>query len=426
MQCRGDIDVNDARPNSPPSSAQQYATLTAFNVVFISLIGASTLTLSLGVLAPMMMASAGMPAAAYGLVGGASGLGSVWLYMANSAFTLPLGPVRALIAGVAIGVTGAALIATGLYALIVLGALLVGFAYATTSPAGSQILAENTPPHVRNRMFSFRQAGVPLGGAIAGIAGSAIAVQYGWRTALATIVLLLLATSIPLLLAPRRFNGGEARIRFRPGALFALSNLRQPFATIAAIPGLRLIALGSIGFATVQGTLNAFFVTFLANGLGYDLKLAGFLYALNQIISVAGRIVFGLVADWVRSTRLVLCSLAMLSSASSIAIASIGPGWPMPALIAVAAFSGLSVATWNGLFVAEVAALAPGRVSEATAGATFFLFGTYVVIPPVAGLVITWFGYRAAFGLAAMAVLTAGVVLAIMWRGRMRDGQLQR
>ena len=129
---------------------------------------------------------------------------------------------------------------------MVLGALLVGFAYATTSPAGSQILAENTPPHVRNRMFSFRQAGVPLGGAIAGIAGSAIAVQYGWRTALATIVLLLLATSIPLVLAPRRFNG-EPRARFRLSALFALSNLRQPFATIAAIPGLRLVALGSIG-----------------------------------------------------------------------------------------------------------------------------------------------------------------------------------
>ncbi len=413
--------MSDGRPSPPEAPAPQYATLAAFNVVFISLIGASTLTLSLGVLAPMMMASAGMPPAAYGLLAGASGLGSVWLYMANSAFTLPLGPVRALIAGVAIGLTGAALIATGWYALMVLGALLVGFAYATTGPAGSQILAENTPPHVRNRMFSFRQAGVPLGGAIAGIAGSAIAVQYGWRTALAAIVLLLLATSIPLLLAPRRFNG-EARVRFRPRALFALSNLRRPFATIATIPGLRLIALGSIGFATVQGTLNAFFVTFLANGLGYDLKLAGFLYALNQITSVAGRIIFGLVADWVRSTRLVLCWLAVLSSASAIAIASIGEGWSVPVLAAVAIFSGLSVATWNGLWVAEVAALAPGRVSEATAGATFFLFGTYVVVPPIAGLVITWFGYRAAFGLAAVAVLITGAALALKWRGRMRDG----
>ena len=410
--------MTDSRPTAD-GPAPVFATLAAFNVVFISLIGAATLMLSLGVLAPMMMASAGMPPAAYGLLAGASGLGSVWLYTANSAFTLPLGPVRALIAGVAIGVTGAALLATGWYPLMVAGALLIGFSYATTGPPGSQILAENTPPHVRNRMFSFRQAGVPLGGAIAGIAGSALATVYGWRVALAAIVVFLLAASVPLLLAPRRFNG-TPQVRFRFGALFALSNLRQPFATIAAIPGLRLVALGSIGFATVQGTLNAFFVTYLANGLGYDLKLAGFLYALNQLTSVAGRVIFGLVADWVGSTRLVLCWLAVMSSVSAIAIASIGADWSTTALATVAILSGLSVATWNGLWVAEVAALAPGRVSEATAGATFFLFGTYVVVPPVAGLIISWFGYRAAFGVAAICVLIAGSALALSWRGRMR------
>ncbi len=412
--------MNDTRPTSDAGTPPT-ATLAAFNVVFISLIGASPLMLSLGVLAPMMMASAGMPPAAYGLLAGASGLGSVWLYMANSAFTIPLGPVRALIAGVAIGVTGAALLATGSYVLMIAGALLIGFAYATTGPAGSQILAENTPARVRNRMFSFRQAGVPLGGAIAGIAGSAIAALYGWRIALGAIVILLLVTSIPLLLAPRRFNGPAERARFRPAALFALSNLRQPFVTVAAIPGLRIIALGSIGYATVQGTLNAFFVTYLATGLGYDLKLAGFLYALNQLTSVAGRVIFGLVADWVRSTRLVLCWLAAMSSASAIAIASIGADWSTPALAAVAIASGLSVATWNGLWVAEVAALSPGRVSEATAGATFFLFATYVVIPPIAGLVITGFGYRAAFVMAAVCVTIAGAALAMSWRGKMRD-----
>lgn len=412
--------MNDTRPTSD-AATPPIATLAAFNVVFISLIGASTLMLSLGVLAPMMMASAGMPPAAYGLLAGASGLGSVWLYTANSAFTIPLGPVRALIVGVAIGVTGAALLATGSYVLMIAGALLIGFAYATTGPAGSQILAENTPARVRNRMFSFRQAGVPLGGAIAGIAGSAIAALYGWRIALGAIVILLLVTSIPLLLAPRRFNGPAERARFRPAALFALSNLRQPFVTVAAIPGLRIIALGSIGYATVQGTLNAFFVTYLATGLGYDLKLAGFLYALNQLTSVAGRVIFGLVADWVRSTRLVLCWLAAMSSASAIAIASIGADWSTPALAAVAIASGLSVATWNGLWVAEVAALSPGRVSEATAGATFFLFATYVVIPPIAGLVITGFGYRAAFVMAAVCVTIAGAALAMSWRGKMRD-----
>lgn len=406
--------------SSPPDRTSHSAALAAFNVAFITLVGSSTLALSLAVLAPMMMATAGMPPAAFGWISGAAGLGSVWLYMANSAFTVPLGPVRALMAAVLIAAAGAALIATGAYALMIVGAILIGFAYATTTPAGSQILADNTPPAKRNRIFSLRQTGVPLGGVIAGVAGSALAAQYGWRSALGIFVIFLLATSIILLLAPRHFNESRPRTEFRFGRLFALSNLRQPFLTLSEIPGLRLIALASIGFASVQGVLNAFFVTYLANGLGYDLKLAGLLFALNQALSVAGRVVYGFIADALGSPRLVLRGLSILSTASALAIASIGSDWPLTALMAVAGLSGLSVATWNGLFMAEVAGLAPERVGEAAAGATFFVFATYVVMPPLAGLVIAGFGYRAAFVMAAVCVAITGIVLSIGWRGKMR------
>jgi MFS family permease len=412
--------VNDGRPRPPPEGAPRYATLAAFNIALITLVGSSTLALSLAVLAPMMMATAEMPPAAFGWVSGAAGLGSVWLYMANSAFTVPLGPIKALIVAALIVSAGAALVMSGAYGLMISGAILIGFAYATTTPAGSQILADNTPPEKRNRIFSLRQTGVPLGGVIAGVAGSALAAQYGWRIALGIFVIFLLASSSVLLLAPRQFNESRPRTQFRPGRLFALSNLRQPFLTLAAIPGLRLIALGSIGFAAVQGVLNAFFVTFLANGLGYDLKLAGLLFALNQALSVVGRVVYGFVADALGSPRPVLCGLSVLSAASALAIASMGSGWSMTALVAVAAFSGISVATWNGLFMAEVAGLAPERASEASAGATFFVFATYVVMPPVAGVVITWLGYRAAFAMAAVCVAVAGLVLAVGWRGKMR------
>ncbi len=411
--------MNDSRPGSLPS-VPAYATATAFGLAFITLVGSSSLMLGLSVLAPMLMVAADMPPAAFGWVSGAAGLGSVWLYMANSAFTVPLGPVKALIVVALVATAGAALFATGFYALMLVGAILIGFAYATTTPAGSQLLADNTPPARRNRIFSLRQTGVPLGGVIAGVAGSALAATYGWRITLGAFAAFLLATSLPLLLAPRHFNETRPRARFRLGALFALSNLRQPFLTIAAIPGLRLLALASIGFAAVQGVLNTFFVTFLANGLGYDLKLAGLLYAVNQVASVAGRVVYGFVADALGSPRPVLCALSILSAASALAIASLGSGWSTPALAAVAVFSGLAVATWNGLYMAEVASLAPEQVSQAAAGATFFVFATYVVVPPLAGLVITWFGYRAAFIMAALFVMITGIALVTGWRGRMR------
>ena len=414
--------MNDGPPDPPATVPRQYDTLKAFNVALITLVGSSTLALSLAVLAPMMMATAQMPPAAFGWISGASGLGSVWLYMANSAFTVPLGPVRALMVAALIAAAGAALIMSGWYSLMIVGAILIGFAYATTTPAGSQILADNTPPSKRNRIFSLRQTGVPLGGAIAGVAGAALAEWYGWRSALAIFVGFLLVASSILLMAPRHFNESRPRTDFRFGRLFALSNLRQPFLTLAEIPGLRLIALASIGFASVQGVLNAFYVTFLANGLGYDLKVAGLLFALNQALSVAGRVVYGFIADAVGSPRPMLCVISILSAASALAIASMGSDWSLVALMAVACFSGISVATWNGLFMAEVAGLAPERASEASAGSTFFFFAPYVVIPPIAGLVITLFGYRAAFVMAAICVTIGGAVLAYGWRGKMRGG----
>ena len=414
--------MNDVLARSQPERAPQYATLTAFSIALITMVGSSALVMTLAVLAPLFMATAEMPPAAFGWISGAAGFGAVWLYSANSAFTVPLGPIRASMVATVIAMAGAALIASGFYAMMIVGACLIGFANATATPAGSQILADNTPPASRNRMFSLRQAGVPLGGVFAGVGASLFATQFGWRLALAAFVVLVLATNIPLLLAPSHFNERRPRPPFRFNALFALSNLRQPFLTIVSIPGLRLISLASIGFAVVQGVLNTYFVIYLTNGLGYDLKLAGLLYAVNQAISVAGRIVLGFVGDWIGSPRPALVGLAALSAASSLAIAFVGSGWSMPALIAIAVFAGLSVATWNGLFAAEVASLAPERVSEASAGSTFFVFGTYVITPPIAGLVITWFGYSAAFAIAAVCVAISGVFLAFGWRGKMHSG----
>lgn len=413
-------DVNDRAPSPEPDGAARSATWAAFNIALITLVGSSTLSLSLAVLAPMMMATAGMSPAAFGWVSGAAGLGSVWLYMANSAFTVPLGPIKALMVAVLIAALGAALILSGFYALMIAGAILIGFAYGVTTPSGVQLLADNTPAAKRNRIFSLRQTGVPLGGAIAGIAGSALAEWYGWRTTLVVFVIFLMLASSVLLFAPKHFNESRPRTQFRFWRLFAISNLQQPFRTLADTPGLNVMAFASIGFATVQGIFNAFFVTFLANGLGYDLKLAGLLFALNQALSAAGRVVYGFIADAIGSARIVLCGVSVLSAASALAIASLGSGWSLVALMAVATFSGISVATWNGLFMAETASLAPERASEVSASATFFVFGTYVVIPPLAGLVIIWFGYRAAFVMAALGAVFACVTMLVGWRGNMR------
>jgi MFS family permease len=388
-----------------------HGTLSAFAVATLPLVGVATLHHTLPVFAPRLMEAAGMPPEAYGWVGGALGLGSVWLYMANNAFTVALGPVRAWQVALAIAVVGSAFCMIGLYPAILLGALLLGFAYATATPAGSQILADHTPKAYRGTLFSLRQAGVPLGGVIAGAAGSWLITQIGWRSAFAVMTMVACACCVILWFAPRRFNESRPLHQFQLSRLFLVSNLLHPFRVVAATPGLVRIAAACVGFAAVQGATVAFFVTFLTAALGFSLTFAGTLYATLLASSVAGRVVLGFVADWAGSPRPVLKGLALSSCVSSLLIAAMAADWSTVQIFAAVLFAGFSVATWNGLYLAEVANLASESVSEATAATTFFVFATYMLTPPLAGIVISFFGYKTVFVLTACAALTSAAVL---------------
>jgi len=78
---------------------------------------------------------------------------------------------------------------------------------------------------------------------------------------------------------------------------------------------------------------------------------------------------------------------------------------------------GVSIATWNGLFLAEVSRVgADHDVSEATAASTFFTFISYMLSPPLFGLVVLYAGYDAAFGLVGIVVLIAAIGLLLAGR----------
>ena len=393
--------------------------ITPLLVVLFPLVGNSSLHLFLSVVAPLLMAAAGLEPTAYGWIAGAAGLGSIWLYMANHGVTPALGPLWTLRIGILIAVSGALLATTAWVPAMIVGAVLLGFGYSTSTPAGSQILADHTPKGKWATMFSLRQAGVPLGGVIAGGFGGWLIAQFGWRPAFLLICLTCLMLALPLLLAPSSYNTSRPLKPFRFGALFSPSNLQRPFRALGLAPGLVRLAMACIGFAVVQSAFFSFFVIYLHDGLGYSLALAGTLFATLQFASVLGRIVFGLLADRIGSRRLVLMLLAACSCASSIMTALLKPGLGSVTLFGAAALAGISVATWNGLYLAEAASLAPpDSVSEATAGTTFFVFLTYTLTPPVFGGLIAAFGYESAFMAAALGALVSGLVLVTELRGK--------
>lgn len=120
------------------------------------------------VLAPAVAAETGVSA-------GDVGIFIALVYGASMATRLVSGPlvqrfgaIRLSQACLVACAAGLACVATGAPALFVVGALFLGAGYGPVTPASSHILARSTPPQRLPLVFSLKQTGVPLGGALAG------------------------------------------------------------------------------------------------------------------------------------------------------------------------------------------------------------------------------------------------------------------
>ena len=80
--------------------------------------------------------------------------------------------------------------------------------------------------------------------------------------------------------------------------------------------------------------------------------------------------------------RTVLGALGTVMALSAFALSQISPEWPLSAVIALCAVFGATAIGWNGVFVAEVARIAPGgNIALATGAALAFTYLGVVVAP---------------------------------------------
>jgi nitrate/nitrite transporter NarK len=177
----------------------------------------------------------------------------------------------------------------------------------------------------------------------------------------------------------------------------------------------RLLELSLVSFlyGGMQITLIAYLVTFLVESFALSLVLAGMVMAASQLTSVAARIAWGVFADRVATRRATLGLLGLgMGLTASVALLA-APAWPLWALFAFAMAFGATAVGWNGVFLAEVARLAPrDRISDATGGSAFFTFLGVVVTPPLFHLVLhLTSSYAATYALFGVPALAAGLRL---------------
>ncbi len=336
-----------------------------------------------------------------------AGLAAGGLIARHGAFALC--PAATALAG-----AGLALGCLGSVALVAAGAVLIGVAYGMVNPASSHILARRAPPGRIALVFSLKQTGVPIGGAVAGAVVPPLLLAFGWRGALAVLAAACVGAAFALLPARRALADPRPAERAL-GARPRLVGMAGPLRLVIGERRLRDLAFVSLTYAAVQVVFVTYFVAYLNLSLGYALVTAGLVYALGHGAGVLGRMVWGAVADRVLTPRTTLALIGALSALCGALTAASSPAWPLWAIVALTLLYGASAVGWNGVYLAEVARSAPaGQVGVATGGTQFFTFAGALTGPPVFAGVVSWTGsYALGFGLFALLPLAVLARLAL-------------
>lgn len=314
-----------------------------------------------------------------------------------------IGPGRAMRgAAVCSALLQASLAATPGYGALLASLTLAGLANSLAQVSANLLLARGIAPSRQGWALALKQAGVPGGTLLGGLAVPAIAVTVGWRWAYVVGALgaLAAAAAVPVSAVapagPRR-GGREGDVPLRPLVLLAVA----------------------VGFAAASNGTLATFVVSAGVDAGLGESAAGLVLTLGSATGISMRLLAGVRADRRGGRHLPVVSVLLLGGALGYLL--LAPGAVVTHLLgALVAFG--SGWAWPGLFNLAVVRLNPSAPAAATGITQTGVYVGALSGPVIFGLVVDSAGYGLAWTLAALssAGAAAGVVVGrrriVAWR----------
>lgn len=345
------------------------------------LAGCSVSFMGGAVLAPRILAEAGLPRETVGLYAGLVWTMALVASQSSASLVRRFGPwtvVRLCLVGC---VAGLLAMVSGQPLLLLAGALLIGFGQGLEAPPSSQLLVHHVPAARRPFIFSLKQTGVQFGAVIASLGLPALALALGWRWALLAVCLTLTVLLVVLGGAARRHGGPPRMEGAGPGLRHAVWSW---IGLLQRRPGLRRLGLAASTFGATQVCVNSFLVTWMVAVREVPLTTAGALAATAQGAGLIGRPLWGWVASRAGGGSRVLRGLGVVMALCALAMGLAGASLPGPALALLAAVFGLSASGWNGVFLSEVAVHGEGEEIAAATAATMVPLYLGLIAGPVA------------------------------------------
>ncbi len=298
---------------------------------------------------------------------------------------------------------------TGEVWALALGGVMVGMFIAISTPASSDILARYAPPRYAALIFSIKQAGVPLGGILAGLLVPYLMVTYGWRGVFIGTGFLCIVPAIAMQVLRGLYDTNrDLSHRFRLGqAAETLDGVirRAPF---------RRLAMTVFAYCGLQGAFATFFVSMLVTELEYSLVAAGAIFSISQMAAVFARIAWGWIAGLVGRARPVLAALGVCMAMIAGSMVMMVPGWPEFLVMLIAIGYSATAISWHGVVLSAIAERSrPEEVAINTGGVLAFAAAGQFMYPLALGVWIgAGMGFGWGFALLGLPALGVGIMFA--------------
>ncbi len=375
-------------------------------------IGVSLAALTMPAIAPAVARDLAVPTSMIGSYVSALYFGAAIAELVGGGLVMRMGAIRLSQLGLLLCGLGLALGLVPSLPVVAMAAVVVGIGYGPITPASSHVLARTATPQNMALTLSIKQTGVPAGMALAGVVVPPLAVAFGWRIAVLTVALACGAIALAAQSLRSELDADRDR-----SARMSVRHMLAGLRLVAGTPRLRTVAAVSFVYSGMQMCTSGFIVAYLVDEVGLSLVAAGVALTTASIAGVVARIAWGALADRWLSPHNTLALIGALIAAFSGVVALFSGAWPFAAMLAVLAGLGATAIGWNGVYLAEVARVAPpGQAGLATGGCLFFTFVGVVVCPPLFGWAQRASGSYALSFAAAAAV--CGAVALWLFAGR--------